>query len=151
MNLITAKMQAIKTMATYGLTDWTFKFDDAVQRFGCCDYMNKTISLSRHLVWLNGANEVKNIILHEIAHALVGYRHGHDKVWKQKAIAIGCNGNRCYGSEVKAPTPKWRLECPTCGRITYRERKAKTLACGRCCSGKYDAKHSFIWRRHPSV
>lgn len=33
------------------------------------------------------------MILHEIAHALVDY-HGHDDVWRSKALEIGCSGKR---------------------------------------------------------
>ena len=35
--------------------------------------------------------EVKNTLLHEIAHALVGPGHRHNRVWRQKAREIGCD------------------------------------------------------------
>lgn len=39
----------------------------------------KTIKLSRHLVALNGEDEIRDTILHEIAHALAGLKNGHIK------------------------------------------------------------------------
>jgi len=32
---------------------------------------------------------VRDTLLHEIAHALVGTAHGHDEVWKAKCLEIG--------------------------------------------------------------
>jgi hypothetical protein len=43
----------------------------------------------------NGAEEIVDTILHEIAHALVGPRHGHDTVWKAKCTDIGARPERC--------------------------------------------------------
>jgi SWI/SNF-related matrix-associated actin-dependent regulator 1 of chromatin subfamily A len=44
---------------------------------------------------LNSTEEqqFKDTILHEIAHAIVGPHHGHDEVWRGKAVEIGCTGN----------------------------------------------------------
>ena len=50
--------------------DWLFEFDRSKVRFGRCHYGRKEISLSRHLVELNDEAEVRETILHEIAHAL---------------------------------------------------------------------------------
>jgi hypothetical protein len=33
---------------------------------------------------------VKNSILHELAHVLVGKGHGHDEIWFRKALDLGC-------------------------------------------------------------
>ena len=39
---------------------------------------------------------IKNTILHEIAHAIVGYGvSAHGSEWKRMAMSIGCNGQRC--------------------------------------------------------
>merc|ERR1711964_110891 len=43
-------------------------------------------------------NIIKNTLLHEIAHAIAGQEHHHDKVWKKIALSIGCNGERCSKS-----------------------------------------------------
>ena len=58
---------------------WSFQFDHSKVRFGKCNYTKKEISLSRHLVQLNSEAEVRDTILHEIAHALAPRGAGHLK------------------------------------------------------------------------
>jgi predicted SprT family Zn-dependent metalloprotease len=57
--------------------------------------------MSRLLVSLNDKREVRETILHEIAHALAGPKvRAHGREWGEIALRIGCNGRRCYGDEV---------------------------------------------------
>jgi len=67
-----ARILAVTLMQQHGLVGWTFKFDHARRRFGCCNFTRRTISLSRPLTFLNDDAEVRDTILHEIAHALAG-------------------------------------------------------------------------------
>ena len=92
--------------------DWSFTFDRSKVRFGKCNYRRKQISLSTFLVELNGEDEVRDTILHEIAHALAPRGAGHGPVWKSLALSIGCNGRRCFGQEVVRPAPKYRGHLP---------------------------------------
>ena len=39
-------------------------------------------------------DKIKDTVLHEIAHAIVGNEHRHDRVWKDCAQRIGSTGNR---------------------------------------------------------
>ncbi len=123
---------------------WTFAFDHSKVRFGKCDYRRRIISLSRYLVELNGEHEVRDTILHEIAHILAPRGAGHGPRWRVVALAIGCNGQRCYGREVARPTPKHKGTCPNCYRIIYRHRR-NTIACGKCCRGVFDPRFLFVW------
>lgn len=45
---------------------------------------------------LDNVDIIKSIVLHEIAHAIVGANHNHDKIWKDCCISIGGDGKRCY-------------------------------------------------------
>ena len=47
--------------------------------------------------------EVRETILHEIAHARVGASHGHDAVWQAEARRIGSTGRRLVD-----PHAPWR-------------------------------------------
>lgn len=127
---------AYEKLEEYGLDDWNFIFDNAKMRFGQCDYGTKTISLSRHLVNLNGEEKIKDTILHEVAHAIVGHAAGHGWQWQQKAIEIGCNGERCYDpNEVATPAHTYEGRCD-CGTVVKRHRKSQKmyrLACKSCC------------------
>jgi Zn-dependent protease with chaperone function len=52
---------------------WVFEYDGAVRRFGRCSHRNKCISLSLKLTqlnWKKNPQQVLDVILHEIAHAL---------------------------------------------------------------------------------
>lgn len=102
MDLVTAERLTLETMRTEGLleTGWTFRWDDARRRFGCCRYDRKRITLSRHLTALNSRDEVVNTIRHEVAHAICGKEAGHGPVWRKVCIALGGDGRRCY-------TPEW--------------------------------------------
>ncbi len=66
------------------------------RRAGQCNYRDKTIKLQPVFAQLNSVERVTNTILHEIAHGIMGPKHGHNKFWKRKAIEIGCDGQRCY-------------------------------------------------------
>ena len=147
MKLSDAKKLAVSLIKGHGLTEWSFEFDRAVRRFGCCHFKDKKITLSSKLVELNSEEQVTDTILHEIAHALVGRGHGHNRVWRRQALSIGCSGARCYSNEVAQPTLKYTLTCPNCGRETKRAALRNNLACGECCrrynGGKYTVQYKF--------
>jgi len=126
MQLFKAKELAETLMAEHGLFHWGFEFDRAKRRFGCCHFTDKKITLSSELVKLNDEGRVKNTILHEIAHALVGSRHGHNAVWRAKAIEIGCDGQRCYTQKnTEVVKGKLTAVCPNCGHVHYKHRKIR--------------------------
>ena len=155
MTLREAQTLAIELMTKHNLIEkgWRFKYDNARSRAGVCMHYRKIVGLSKYLTPHMKDEKVKDTILHEIAHALVGSGHGHDRVWQRKAIEIGCNGERCYNprtemhnyEETLAVQSKYTLTCPTCGRKSAVHRKPKrSKACGKCCNGRYNEKHKLI-------
>ena len=90
-----------RLLREHGLGDWSIRTDRAKTRAGVCRFGTHTISLSAALTHLHDEAEVRDTIMHEIAHALVGPFHGHDDVWRAKAIEIGCTGQRT----VRRPRP----------------------------------------------
>ena len=155
MELEKAQELAKTLFEEHHLSKWTFKFDNASRRFGVCKYSEHIISLSKKLTLLNSEKIVRGILLHEIAHALVRINHHHDKVWRKKAIEIGCDGKRCYGNEVILP-PKvdykfYITTCPKCGKeSTYELKSPRRYACKACCNkfnnGKYTKKFLLSWK-----
>ena len=130
-------LKAIELFKQHGLEGWSFKFDRAIKRAGSCHFGKKVITLSVHMIMRADISleQIDNILLHEIAHALVGHQHGHNNVWRSKAMEIGCDGARCH-SLVFTPPPRFRLECP-CGacNVTRMRVKAKTWErkiCSKC-------------------
>lgn len=146
MDLFTAEREAKMLMAAHSLTGWTFKWDNAKRRAGCCFHSARVISLSRPLTKLRDTDDVRNTVLHEIAHAIAGHRAGHGPEWVTIARRIGCNGQRCYESTPETTVPhKWVGICPN-GHTAKRHRKpSKVRSCG-ACSEDFDARFIIKWK-----
>ncbi len=156
MNIKLANRLAVSTMEKHGLIEkgWTFKFDRAKVRFGQCSHTIKRITLSEALTELNSLEQVTDTILHEVAHALVGSRNGHNYKWRMECVRIGANPDRCYGNEVIQPENarlkrKWQGTCPNGHKTRLRARRTK-ISCGRC-SRVYNPEYLFIWSEVNSV
>ena len=120
MELEAARRLALGLMREHRVPgDWLFEFDRSKVRFGRCHYGRKEISLSRHLVELNDEAEVRDTILHEIAHALgAGLGMGRSGGgWRKRLVA--CRGD--------VTAKKW------CGRVRGSEGRARRV--GRWCIG----------------
>ncbi len=131
---VAARALALQLLARHGLVGWCFAFNRRKQAMGLCRYAARRIELSVYLVDRNGPEEVRDTILHEIAHALVGPTHGHDAVWKAKCRAIGARPERCGRGDM--PRGPWRARCGRCGDEFTRHRRPQRLtgwfcrACG---------------------
>ena len=123
---------ATELLDAHGLVGWRVKLDHARRRAGQCDFTNKTISLSRLYVRHAEIDHIRDTILHEIAHALVGPRHGHDAVWRQKAREIGCTATRCHS--LSFARARWMMICPNGCFSVERHRKKSGLVCASCNS-----------------
>lgn len=107
-----ALAMARRLMADHELHGWTVVADRAKTRAGVCRFGKRQIGLSRPLTELHSEEEVRDTILHEIAHALVGPEHGHDRVWRAKARAIGSSGERCVSLDAPRVVGDWVGTCP---------------------------------------
>lgn len=134
MKLQTAQILARQLMRKHLLWDWRFEFDNSRRRFGVCNFRTKTIGLSRKLTEMNGKAEVRDTILHEIAHALVGPGNGHNKTWKAMCRKVGARPKRCYSNDkVKSPEFRYVGECPACNQIFTRDRKPRSSSWSCLC------------------
>lgn len=82
-------IRARKLMDDHGLEHWALLFSAGQRSLGACRSRDKTILLSRHHALNANSKEVKDTVLHEIAHALAGPKAGHGPVWKEIASRIG--------------------------------------------------------------
>ena len=126
---------ALQKMEEWGLIEegWSFVWDTrAVRRYGQCRYRQREIGVTKVLANLNTIEESKDVVLHEIAHALTGPGHGHDWAWKQKCVLVGARPERCYTSEhnggsVKTTKGKYKLINKDTGEVyRYYYRRPKT-------------------------
>lgn len=123
---------ALSVMRSFGLHDWSFEFTKARRMLGVCRFGRQAIGLSIHLVQRNGPEEVRETLLHEVAHALVG-PCGHGPVWREMARRVGCKPVRCGDADM--PEGRWQAACPSCGRRFHRHRKPRPSGrwwCRRC-------------------
>lgn len=114
--------------------EWTFRLNKNRQQLGVCKEYKHRIELSRHFVLRNSREAVLDTILHEIAHALVGVKHGHDRVWKEMCVELGCKPSAC-DREADMPAGEWQAQCPGCTRTFSRHRKPKhinRMYCVKC-------------------
>jgi predicted SprT family Zn-dependent metalloprotease len=122
-------------MRQHGLTDWALQFDNARVRAGICRYSARTIGLSKHFVAANTLERVRTTVLHELAHALVGPGHNHDRVWQAKCLAIGGDGRPRYDvASTVMPEKPWVGRC-NCYQIWQRTRltqRMRTATCAAC-------------------
>lgn len=132
-----ARIEQVEALATrlikeHGLKNWTFRFDQSSRRAGCCSYRNKLITIAFDLARTGSEEDIRDTILHEIAHALVGKKHNHDSVWKTKALEIGCTGERTHSLHFSQP--RWSVTCENrCWTHTAQQRNSR-LICRKCGS-----------------
>ena len=143
MDVMAAYVMGRQLMEQHALDDWTLVLDRAKTRAGACRPARREIALSAPLTRLHDEAEVRDTLLHEIAHALVGARHGHDAVWQAKALEIGCSGQRC--TSIDAPTVEgaWRATCPAGHVLTRHRRPTRPGWCSRCSGPPRD--RLFEW------
>ena len=116
----------------FNLTDWKITFDHAKRRAGACIYSKKKLSFSVHFLRNSSSFDINDTLLHEVSHALVGPYQGHNKIWKQKAMSIGCTG-KVYHS-LNFSNPVWIKYCSNfCWEQTCYRRK-QNLICKMCGS-----------------
>lgn len=150
MEINEARTLAIVLMTKHGLMKHGYKFqwDNRSSRFGAHSGPKRIIFLSKRLTFLNDEEEVKDTILHEIAHALDYIRNGfcyryapssslhcrgkrlvHDEVWKDICREIGCKPHRCYtDKEVTSPTRKtrevkWHVIHKDTGEVCFKYKR----------------------------
>ncbi len=89
---------ALVIMKKHGLSDWGLVLTHSKNVFGMCDFGNREISLSMYLIKTRGKKELKDTILHEVAHALRGEVF-HDREWKNIALKLGAKPYSKYRAD----------------------------------------------------
>lgn len=97
MDLTDVTALANRLMTEHGIAGkgWTFRFDNAKRHMGCCNYSTKTITVSRYFAAEANEAEVRDTILHEVAHVLAGHAAAHQIAWKVIAVRIGATPSAC--------------------------------------------------------
>lgn len=134
-------------MRQHGLVDWTFEFDRAKARLGCCRHGARKITIAEFYARNNPIEHVRDTILHEIAHALCDPQEGHGPAWRAKAAAVGALPERCAPAVgLQQATRRWKGTCRSCGTFWLRHRRDK-LSCSEC-TDRSGRRHWLKWTRN---
>lgn len=131
-------------MEEHGVGHWELGLDRARRRAGQADHGRRRITLSRHLMALYCQAEVRETVLHEIAHARVGAGHGHDAVWAAEARRIGASGRRLTRADSPALRGRWVGTCPAGHEVDRMRRPRGPASCSRCAK-RFDVEHLLTW------
>jgi predicted SprT family Zn-dependent metalloprotease len=132
---------AARTLADYLIDHhlpaqgWHFAWNRRKRSLGLCRYREKRIELSLHFVLANDEAQVRETILHEIAHALAGEKAGHGPAWKNMCGIVGCKPERCDKGQAVMPMGRWSAQCPACGKQYSRHKRPHRRArywCRNC-------------------
>jgi predicted SprT family Zn-dependent metalloprotease len=134
---------AKELMTKFGVP-WTFEFDRANRRTGCCKHSTRTISLSYEYALRNDLDNIKNTILHEIAHAIAGPGAGHGPKWKEVCILVGARRERCCSESVDMPKGRWQATCKGCGHKFHKHQAPKSIN-NRYCRTCGPVKGALTW------
>ncbi|MFD5599404.1 SprT-like domain-containing protein [Leucobacter sp. NPDC058333] len=125
---------------------WTFAFDNAKRRAGLCNYTDRRITVSRYLASKFDDDEIHQVLLHEVAHALAGPDAGHGPRWKSVANELGYVGGVTHHGEIAHERAPWIGHC-SAGHEHFRFRKpTRVHSCGKCAK-RFSPQHVIEWRR----
>lgn len=115
------------------LEGWTvFPFNDSLRKelkmsrtcLGVCRHGPKSIGLRFSMN--NFPDTVKEVFLHELAHALVGPRYGHGPVWRRMARVVGAN------PRAATVVPQLLSDIIEAESPPNKRRKGRTYKCADC-------------------
>jgi SprT protein len=127
---------------------WKFFFDHAPLRAGRCNRFEKLITLSGPVIMYWPMDEIRDTILHEIAHALTLDAHG--PAWKAMCRRIGARPEVYYPEELRPPS-KFVGTCPN-GHTVFRQQQPRSVqqSCASC-SPEWDKRYPITWKKNPEA
>lgn len=94
--------------------DVSFTINDCKKNAAICYDQPLEIQMSRFFINSPSTTKEKidDVILHELAHAIVGPGAGHSAEWKECAKQLGCTSDVCVGPFLKKKDYNYVLKCP---------------------------------------
>ena len=125
--LLEVAARARELMDAHGLHEWTFRFSAARSRLGECRERERIIRLSRRHAVNDDPREVRDTILHEIAHALAGVKARHGPAWKAVARGIGATpkARSEESAEVRARRQAAKARFRAGMEVSFRTRRGR--------------------------
>lgn len=124
------RVLAERLFAEHRLDGWRFEYDNARRRAGACHFTRRAISLSKAYVQAVSEAEIRDTLLHEIAHALLGPKEGHGPRWKELVQSLGGTAQRCH--DLTFVQPRYIVRCIRGCFAATAERRNFNAVCRRC-------------------
>lgn len=139
-------------MTQHGVGHLDLELSGTKRALGQCAYRRvgrdttpTKIRLSKHWMGHLPESQVRDTILHEIAHAIAGFDAGHGPAWKSVCRRIGANPNRTADlpqdvvMTLQQNIANYKAVCTKCDNthMFYRltaKWKAGAYVCGKCKS-----------------
>ena len=132
MRFARAQAMTLEELRRQGLEDWTVRPCRALGYAGITYGSRREIHLSVPHLDAMDENEVRNTVLHEVAHALAGDAEGHGPRWRKIALALGSDGEEVYDlreevAEQVLASSRYHATCEHCGATHYRARRTRSM------------------------
>ena len=125
----------------YKIKNWNFEFFTKKKSLGMCDFNTKTLYIGLQYCAVNDEKRIRNTLLHEVAHILVGLKNGHNFIWRRKCVEIGGDGERLTQTDKIVATYKHQYKCPACNTIYPTHKRLSTIGfCSKCWKEKQKVK-----------
>ena len=102
------------------------EFTNATKTLGSWHESKRLFKISKKMIEHGGEEDVRNTIVHEVAHAIAGYQAGHGPIWKAKARELGYDFDR-IDSYMPTPTNN-KKQAVYRGRVLNVELGQKVIA-----------------------
>lgn len=110
-----------------------FSINNCKENAAICYDNPLEIQISRYFLESPIATKEKidDILLHELAHAVVGPGEGHNVKWKNFAKSIGCTSEVCVGPFLKKRDYNYSLQCPDGCDVRKLKKTRKINICSK--------------------
>lgn len=138
MEIAEAQRLARDLLDKHNLKNWEIKFRNARGYVGRCEIHNQRIIFSIYWTEKGSRYEFTDTVVHEMAHALVGYEReaqGHGPKWRAMMQRLGAPPERYSAQKRTTEDAKWQGVCP-CGKTKHgmnrRSNRMEYFYCPSC-------------------
>ncbi len=140
--------ETLQLLRQHGKRGWRVEWDGAKRRAGATHYAHKKITYSKPLAVLYPEATLREVMLHEVGHALAGQRSGHGEKWAQAVRLLGGSPSVTLPAHLPKPEARWLGQCPRCGATrALHSAPRRVVSCGKC-SKTFDGRLVFTWYLH---
>ena len=103
--------------------------------FGSYTPTNRQVTLSSRLLALGKPADQREILLHELAHAITHHRHpkarAHGREFQSICRELGVDARRYVNLPVRewGSKARWGMTCDRCGTLILRQRAFRSMRC----------------------